>query len=58
MFYDAQKRVINLFNDYAKNISEVNFKATQGRRRPFDLPAQFKILTPEQMLQRLPIALA
>ena len=33
-------------------------KATQGGRRPSDLATRLKKLTPKQMLQRLPIALA
>ena len=33
-------------------------KSIQGKRRPSDLATQIKILTPKQMLQRLPIALA
>ena len=46
-FYKARKRVTNLLNDYTKTISELNFNATQGRRRPFDLVAHLKILTPK-----------
>ena len=33
-------------------------KQTQGKGHPLDLAKQLKILTPKQMLQRLPIALA
>ena len=33
-------------------------KGKQGKGRPLDLATQLKILTPEQMLRRLPIALA
>ena len=33
-------------------------KEKQGKRRPSDLATQLKILTPKQILQRLPIALA
>ena len=50
MFYGARKRFINLFNDYVKIVSESNFEAIKG--------TGLKILTPKQMLQRLPIALA
>ena len=39
-----------MFNDYAKNMSGNNYESRQGKR--------LKILTPKQMLQRLPIALA
>ena len=33
-------------------------KGTQGKVRPSDLATRLKILTPKQILQRLPIALA
>ena len=39
-----------MFNDYAKNMSRNICKSKQG--------AGHKILTPKQMLQRLPIAVA
>ena len=39
-----------MFNDYAKNISRNIYESKQG--------IGLKILTPKQMLQRLPIALA
>ena len=39
-----------MFNDYAKNFSKNIYESKQGTR--------LKILTPKQMLQRLPIALA
>ena len=39
-----------MFNDYAKNMSRNIYEPKQGKR--------LKILTPKQMLQRLPIALA
>ena len=39
-----------MFNDYAKNMSRNIYYSKQGTGR--------KILTPKQMLQRLPIALA
>ena len=39
-----------MFNDYAKNMSRNVYESRQGKR--------LKILTPKQMLQRLPIALA
>ena len=47
--YNTRDKVIKLYNDYAKIISEAIFKAKQG--------AGCKILTPKQMLQRLPVAL-
>ena len=39
-----------MFNDYAKNMSRNIYESKQGKG--------LKTLTPEQMLQRLPIALA
>ena len=48
--YNSRDKVIKLNNDYAKIISEVMYKTKQG--------IGLKILTPRQMLQRLPIALA
>ena len=39
-----------MFNDYAKNMSRNIYESKQGTR--------LKILTPKQMLQRLPIILA
>ena len=40
----------NLFDDYSRILSEVKYKSKYGEG--------LKILTPKQMLQRLPIALA
>ena len=48
--YNSRDKVIKLNNDYAKIISEFMYKTKQG--------IGLKILTPRQMLQRLPIALA
>ena len=48
--YNSRDKVIKLNNDYTKIISEVMYKTKQG--------IGLKILTPRQMLQRLPIALA
>ena len=39
-----------MFNNYAKNVSRNIYESTQGK--------ELKILTPKQMLQRLPIDLA
>ena len=50
MLYKARKEAINFFDDYSSIISEAKNKVTKGTR--------LKILTPKQMLQRLPIALA
>ena len=49
MLYELQEAVIKLFNDYSSIVSEDKHKAKYGER--------LKILTPKQMLQRLPIAL-
>ena len=49
--YNSRQKVINLFNDYAKIKSESVYKIKHG--------TGFKVLTPKQMLLRLPtIALA
>lgn len=39
--------MINLFNYYAKIVSESNFKAIQGAGRPPDLGGRLKILIPK-----------
>ena len=49
MFYKARKEAIKFFDDYSSMVSEAKNKATKG--------TGLKILTPKQMLQRLPIAL-
>ena len=43
------KKVIKLFNEYSKIVSEAKYKAEYGEG--------LKILTPKQVLQRLQIAL-
>ena len=50
MLYKARNSVIGFFDDYSSMVSEAKLKATKG--------TGLKILTPKQMLQRLPIALA
>ena len=50
MLYKARKKVIKLYDDYSLMVSEAKNKAIQG--------TGLKILTPKQMLQRLPIGLA
>ena len=52
--YDSRQKVINLLNDNAKIRSEAIYKSKQNETKGTGL----KILTPKQMLQRLPIALA
>ena len=50
MLYKASNQDIKLYDDYFLMVSEVKNKATKG--------TVLKILTPQQMFQRLPIALA
>ena len=53
-FYKSREEVINFFNDYVEMLSDENYKSKQNET----LGKGLKILTPKQMLQRLPIALA
>ena len=48
--YKVRSKVIKFYDDYFLMMSEAKTKATKG--------TGLKILTPKQMLQRLPIALA
>ena len=48
--YKARNNVIDFFDDSSSMVSKAKLKATKG--------TGLKILTPKQMLQRLPIALA
>ena len=48
--YNSREKFVQLFNDYAKNMSKNIYRSKQG--------TGVKILTPNQMLKRLPIALA
>ena len=50
MLYNARKEAITFFDDYFSMVSEAKLKATKV--------TGFKILTPKQIFQRLPIALA
>ena len=50
MLYNARNKAIKLFDDYYSVVAEVKNKATKG--------TGLKILTPKQLFQRLPIALA
>ena len=50
MLYKARNSVIEFFDDYSSMVSEAKPKAIKE--------TGLKILTPKQMLQRLPIALA
>ena len=52
--YGSRQKIIDLFNSYSKTRSEALYKSKQNKTEGRGL----KILTPKQMLQRLPIALA
>ena len=51
-FYNSREEVINFFRDYVEMLSDANYNAKQNETKGKGL----KILTPKQMLQRLPIA--
>ena len=51
-FYNSRKEIINFFRDYGKMILDAACKSKQNETKGKGL----KILTPKQMLQRLPIA--
>ena len=53
-FYSSREEVINFFREYIEMLSDANYNAKQNKTEGKGL----KILTPKQMLQRLPIALA
>ena len=53
-FYLSREDDINFFRDYIEMLSDANYDAKQNETKGKGL----KILTPKQMLQRLPIALA
>ena len=48
--YESREKAIKLFDDYPRTVSETKHKTKYGEG--------LKVLTPEQMLQRLSIALA
>ena len=50
MLYKARNEVIKSYDDYSLMMSEAKHKATKR--------TGLKILTPKEMVQRLPIALA
>ena len=52
--YKARNEAIKFYDDYSLMMSEVKTKAKQNETKGTGL----KMLTPKQMLQRLPIALA
>ena len=53
-FYNSREEVINFFKDYGKMVLDPAYKSKENETKGKGL----KILTPKQMLQRLPIALA
>ena len=53
-FYKSREEVINFFRDYIEMLSDANYDARKNKTEGKGL----EILTPKQMLQRLPIALA
>ena len=53
-FYNSRQEVVNFFRDYIEMLSDTNYNARQNETTGMRL----KILSPKQMLQRLPIALA
>ena len=48
--YNSREEVVKMFNDYARNMSRNIYDSKQEE-------TGLKILTPKQMLQRLPISL-
>ena len=52
--YDSREKIIDLFNNYSKIKSESIYRSKHDETKGRGL----KILTPKQMLRRLPIALA
>ena len=52
--YNSRQKIIDLLNDNSRIRSEAIYKSKQNETKGTGL----KILTPKQMLQRLPIALA
>ena len=53
-FYMSREETINFVRGYIEMLSDTNYNAKQNETKGKEL----KILTPRQMLQRLPIALA
>ena len=50
----SRKEVVNFFRDYVEMLSDTNYNAKENETKGKGL----KILTPTQMIQRFPIALA
>ena len=53
-FYNSRKKLLIFFRDYTEILSDANYDAKQNETER----TRLKILTPKQMLERLPIALA
>ena len=53
MLYKARNEANKFYDDYSLMMSEAKYKAKQNETKG----SRLKILTPKQMLQRLPIAL-
>ena len=53
-FYNSREEVINFFRDFIEMLSDANYDGRKNETEGKGL----KILTPKQMLQGLPIALA
>ena len=53
-FYNSREEVINSFRDYIEMLSDAKYNSKQNKTKGTGL----KILSPKQMLHRLPIALA
>ena len=56
MLYKARKEAIKFFDNYSLMISEAKNKSKKNQKKTSG--KGLKILTPKQMFQRLPIALA
>ena len=52
--YNSKEEVVSFFREYVEMLSDANYTAKQNETKEKGL----KILTPKQMIQRLPIALA
>ena len=55
-FYHSREEVINFFRDYTKMMLETGYDGKQNKTEQDR--TGLKVLTPKQLLQRLPIALA
>ena len=53
-FYKSREEVINFFKDYIDILSDVNYDSKHSETKGKGL----KMLTPKQVLQRLPVAFA